>query len=126
MAGILSTPVLTNLEEAPGSPVYQVDIDWTGRDNHVDLSTIRTRWAALVNGASSPAPSRTDFIGAANSTVRSTFQSNGQTYRYIDTVEIATSAQMGVSGTLSEENEALSDTDFQNKTVWVSSILEVA
>ena len=125
MAGTLAKPVMSDLRADPGANVYTVDIEWQGQDNHVDLDNIRTRWASLPNGASAPAPDRDDFIGAAYSTQIAQFTSVGSTYDYVDTLEIATPAQMATDGTQRENNEALRQTAFRNRTVWVSGLLDV-
>ena len=123
MAGILATPTVDDIQvvnAATGS--LTVDIEWTGEDNSVDLNQIRTRWIARTDKASQPAPVKATAEGWAEST---TIQTQGA-FRYIDTIENATSGQMATSGTIEETDEAVTQGAFSNATVWVMSRLEVA
>ena len=122
MAGQLPQPFVDGVEfvnAATGS--LRADINWTGQANSVDLAQIRTRWIARTNSASSPAPARSTASGWAE---RTTLGTQGD-FQYIDTLEQAVSAQMSTSGAQSEENEAIINSFFANKTVWVMSRLEV-
>ena len=123
MAGFLARPSLTGLtvvDDATGE--LTVDIGWTGQENGVDLAHIRTRWVARVDGASSPAPDHTAASGWRES---SSLRTEGD-FRYIDTLEAATAAQMATSGDLSEDDETVTQSAFANATIWVMSRLEVA
>ena len=123
MAGQLGTPTLMELQVldiATGS--LNVDVDWTGQANHVDLHQIRTRWIARTNAASQPAPVHGTAGGWAESAA---LRTEGD-FQYIDTIEPAQSAQMSTSGAQSEEDEAITNSFFANKTVWAMSRLEVA
>ena len=122
MAGQLATPVLDDLQVldvVTGS--LNVDVNWVGQPNHVDLEQIRTRWIARTNAASQPAP----VHGTAGAWAESSTLATQGDFRYIDTIENAGSPQMSTSGAQSEENEAIINGFFGNKTVWAMSRLEV-
>ena len=122
MAGQLPQPFVDGVQFVnAGIGSLLADINWTGAANSIDLDQIRTRWIARTNGASSPAPTRTTAGGWAERTTLSTQGS----FQYIDTLENASSTQMSTSGSQSEENEAITNSFFANKTVWVMARLEV-
>ena len=123
MAGQLGTPTLDDLQVLDvNTGSLNVDVDWTGQPNHVDLAQIRTRWIARTNSASQPAP----VHGTAGAWAESSTLATQGDFRYIDTTENAQSAQMSTSGAQSEEDEAIINAFFANKTVWAMSRLEVA
>ncbi len=126
MAGTLAPVVLSDIEFVGATGItngaLRVDADWAGQPNSVDAVQLRTRWIARDNGASTPAPTMVTAGGWAE---RTTFGTEGD-FRYIDTIEQLSSAQMAVDGAISEENEAVTQSFFANKTVWAMSRLEVA
>ena len=123
MAGQLPQPFVDGVEFVnAGIGSLRADINWIGAANSIDLDQMRTRWIARTNGASSPAPARTTAGGWAE---RTTLGTQGE-FQYLDTVQSATTAQMAVAGAQSEENEAVVNSFFANKTVWVMARLEVA
>ena len=122
MAGQLPQPFVDGVEFVnPQTGSLRADINWVGQANSVDLAQIRTRWIARTNSASSPAPARAVASGWAE---RTSIGAQGD-FQYIDTIEVATAAQMAQSGAQSEENESVVLAFFANKTVWVMARLEV-
>ena len=123
MAGVLAEPTVSDITVVdPATGSLTVDIAWTGQENSIDLSQIRTRWIARTDNASSPAPVKATAEGWAEAT---TLQTQGD-FVYIDTIEAATSPQMAVTGDIREDDEAVVNAAFANATVWVMSRLEVA
>ena len=122
MAGVLATPIVSDIMVVdPATGSLNVDIEWTGMPNSVDLAQIRTRWIARTDRASQPAPDKTTAEGWSEST---SLASEGD-FQYIDTIETATATQMAPSGNLTEDDEAVVNVAFANATVWVMSRLEV-
>ena len=137
MAGQLPTPVMSDLKAGSGDTEYTVDIGWTGQDNSVDLAQFRVRWAWLSNGASSPAPLRADFIGAAErdsdtGEAQGTFTSAvglanaNVTFSYTDRIRTAVAGDRSTSGAQTLNDVPVDHDGLANKTVWVSARQEVA
>ena len=129
MAGQLAPVRLTGIQfENIDIGSLTVDIAWSGQANAVDAHQLRTRWIAHGNGVSTPPPDMAVAGAWAEST---TFNKNpapnGSDFWYIDTIETLTAAQMavGTSDAITEDNEAVTQGDFADKTVWAMSRLEI-
>ena len=140
MAGNLATPTLSNFEiESLANGDMEVDVDWTGMDNSVDLRSIRVRWIRRTDGNASPAPVKATAEGWAES---STLQTEGG-FNYKDyVVDISSGVLRGVENNIGIDNfeiaggfsnanpavgtNATGDSDFANAVVWAMARLEVA
>lgn len=123
MAGFLAAVVVSDLRVIDASTgQLQVNITWTGQENSVDLHQIRSRWIGRTDKASRAAPNKSTAEAWAESTGLGT---QGD-FRYIDTIERATAGQQATSGTITEQNEEVTNVAFSNATVWVMARLEVA
>ena len=122
MAGQLAPVMLSDIEFTTiGIGALQVDIDWVGQVNSVDAHQLRTRWIAHDDGRSADPPNMVTAGAWAESTVLAV---QGD-FSYIDTIEVLDSTQMQISGAQLENNEAVTNAFFANKTVWAMSRLEV-
>ena len=122
MAGTLAPVALSDIEFTNiGTGALQVDIDWDGQPNSVDAHQLRTRWIAHTDGRSADPPNMVTAGAWAEST---NLRTEGD-FQYIDSIEILTPLQMQEADGRSEENEAITNGFFANKTVWAMSRLEV-
>ena len=122
MAGTLAPVALSDIEFTNiGTGALQVDIDWDGQPNSIDAHQLRTRWIAHTDGRSSDPPT----VSVAGSWAESSVLATQGDFQYIDSIEILTALQMQEAADRSEENEAITNGFFANKTVWAMSRLEV-
>lgn len=128
MAGNLARPTLDNFDiENLSTGDMEVDIDWVGQENHIDLHQVRYRWIRRTDGTASPPPAQATAEGWAES---STLATVGM-FQYIDRTVLTDTAHEAVTGAVDYDDVEIAadgngNSSFANAVVWCMARLEVA